>query len=71
MLDTTLEKNIRKIVREEIEKALNDFLIKLRLELMPFVSSEEQKEIEELYAKELLEDDEKDIVITRELWIGK
>jgi len=67
MLDTTLEKNIRKIVREEIEKALNDFLIKLRLELMPFVSPEEQKEIEELYAKELLEDDEKDIVITREL----
>jgi len=31
--------------------ALSDFLIKLRLELIPFVSEEKQKEIEELYGK--------------------
>lgn len=67
MLDTALEQNIRKIIREEINKVLNDFLVRLRLELIPFVSKEEQKEIEKNYAEELLEDDEKDVVITREI----
>jgi len=67
MLDATLEQNIRKIIREEINKALSDFLIKLRLELIPFVSEEEQKEIEELYGEELLEDDEKDTIVTRKI----
>jgi len=67
MLDATLEQNIREIIREEINKALSDFLIKLRLELIPFVSEEEQKEIEELYGEELLEDDEKDTIVTRKI----
>ena len=67
MLDATLEQNIREIIREEINKALSDFLIKLRLELIPFVSEEEQKEIEELYGEELLEDDEKDTIATRKI----
>jgi len=67
MLDATLEQNIRKIIREEINKALSDFLIKLRLEFIPFVSEEEQKEIEELYGEELLEEDEKDTIVTRKI----
>ncbi len=67
MIETALEQNIRKIIREEINKALSDFLVKLRLELIPFVSEEEQKEIEKNYAEELLEDDDKDVVITRKI----
>ena len=67
MLGIALEESIRKIIREEINKALSDFLIKLRLELIPFVSEEEQKEIEELYGEELLEDDEKDAIVTRKI----
>ncbi|RKX63381.1 MAG: hypothetical protein DRP41_06295, partial [Thermodesulfobacteriota bacterium] len=65
MLNTPFEEKVREIIREEISKALDDFLIKLRLELIPFVSEEEQKEIEELYGEELLEDDEKDTIVTR------
>ncbi len=65
MLETALEQDIRKIVREEINKGLSDFLVKLKLELIPFVSEEEQREIEKNYGEELLENDEKDVVITR------
>jgi len=67
MLNTPFEEKVREIIREEISKALDDFLIKLRLELIPFVSEEEQKEIEELYGEELLEDDEKDTIATRKI----
>ncbi len=67
MLNTPFEEKVREIIREEISKALDDFLIKLRLELIPFVSEEEQKEIEELYGEELLEDDEKDTIVTRKI----
>jgi len=67
MLNTPFEEKVREIIREEINKALSDFLIKLRLELIPFVSEEEQKEIEELYGEELLEDDEKDTIVTRKI----
>jgi len=69
MLDADFEEKVRGIIREEINKALNDFLVKLRLEFIPYVSEEEQKEIENLYTEELLEDDEKDIVTTREIKI--
>jgi len=69
MLDADFEEKVRGIIREEINKALNDFLVKLKLEFIPYVSKEEQKEIENLYTEELLDDNEKDIIITREIKI--
>ena len=69
MLDADFEEKVRGIVREEINKALNDFLVKLKLEFIPYVFEEEQKEIENLYTEELLDDNEKDIIITREIKI--
>jgi hypothetical protein len=44
-------------VKNEIENALGDFLIKMKLELLPYVSKEEQKEIENLYEKDLIKSD--------------
>ncbi len=64
---TISEEKMRNIVREEIGGVLEEFLIRLRLEILPYVSKEEQEEIERLYAEDLLEEDERDIVVSREL----
>jgi len=37
------------------------------LEILPYVSKEEQEEIEKLYGEDLLKEDERDIVVSREL----
>jgi len=54
MLDADFEEKVRGIIREEINKALNDFLVKLKLEFIPYVFEEEQKEIENLYTEEAI-----------------
>ncbi len=64
---TISEEKMRNIVREEIGGVLEEFLIRLRLEILPYVSKEEQEAIERLYAEDLLEEDERDIVVSREL----
>jgi hypothetical protein len=64
---TISEEKMRNIVREEIGGVLEEFLIRLRLEILPYVSKEEQEEIERLYAEDLLEEDERDLVVSREL----
>lgn len=64
---TISEEKMRNIVREEIGGVLEEFLIRLRLEILPYVSKEEQEEIERLYAEDLIEEDERDLVVSREL----
>jgi len=56
------EEKIRKIFKEELNVFLESLLLRMKFENLPFVSDEEQKEIESLYGKELLADDEEDIV---------
>ena len=45
----------------------------MKLELLPYVSREEQEEIENLHGKGLSKNDEEDIAVSRKLrlWIGK
>jgi len=73
MTNAISEEKIRNIVKNEIESALGEFLIRMKLELLPYVSREEQEEIENLYGKDLAKNDEEDIAVSRKLrlWIGK
>ena len=73
MTNAISEEKIRNIVKNEIESALGEFLIRMKLELLPYVSREEQREIENMYGKDLVKNDEEDIAISRKLrsWIGK
>jgi len=73
MTNAISEEKIRNIVKNEIESALGEFLIRMKLEILPYVSREEQKEIENLYGKDLIKNDEMDIAVSRKLklWIGK
>ena len=73
MTNAISEEKIRNIVKNEIESALGEFLIRMKLELLPYVSREEQEEIENLYGKDLSKNDEEDIAVSRKLrlWIGK
>ena len=73
MTNAISEEKIRNIVKNEIENALGEFLIRMKLEILPYVSREEQKEIENLYGKNLAKNDEEDIAVSRKLrlWIGK
>ena len=73
MTNAISEEKIRNIVKNEIESALGEFLIRMKLELLPYVSREEQEEIENLYGKDLARNDEEDIAVSRKLrlWIGK
>ena len=48
-LEITDENKLKDIVKEAVKDALEEEIMKLRLLLMPFVSDEEQKEIEESY----------------------
>ena len=59
MTNAISEEKIRNIVKNEIESALGEFL--------PYVSREEQKEIGNLYGKDLVKDDEVDIAVSRKL----
>jgi len=56
------EEKIRKIFKEELDAFLETLILRMRFENVPFVSGEEQKDIESLYGKELLTNDEQDIV---------
>ncbi len=64
------ENTIREIVREEVRSALNDVIeklfVRLKFDMLPYVSDEEQREIEEAFGEEPSEIDEKDF-ITRKL----
>ena len=73
MKNAISEEKIRNIVKNEIESALGEFLIRMKLELLPYVSREEQEEIENLHGKDLARNDEEDIAVSRKLrlWIGK
>lgn len=73
MTNAISEEKIRNIVKNEIESALGEFFIRMKLELLPYVSREEQKEIENLYGKDLVKNDEEDMDVSRKLklWIGK
>ena len=42
---------LRMIVREEVSKTIKKEFMKLRLNMIPEISHEEQKEIEELYGE--------------------
>ena len=67
MTNVISEEKIRNIVKNEIESALGEFLIRMKLELLPYVSREEQGEIENLYGKDLAKNDEEDIAVSRKL----
>jgi|LDZT01.1.fsa_nt_gi hypothetical protein len=67
MTNAISEEKIRNIVKNEIENALGEFLIRMKLEILPYVSREEQKEIENLYGKDLAKNDEEDIAVSRKL----
>ena len=67
MTNAISEEKIRNIVKNEIGNALAEFLIRMKLELLPYVLGEEQKEIENLYGKDLVKNDEEDIAVSRKL----
>ena len=67
MTNAISEEKIRNIVKNEIESALGEFLIRMKLELLPYVLREEQEEIENLYGKDLSKNDEEDIAVSRKL----
>jgi len=67
MTNAISEEKIRNIVKSEIENALAEVLMRTKLEFLPYISGEEQKEIEKLYGKDLVENDEEDIAISRKL----
>ena len=73
MTSAISEEKIRNIVKNEIESALEEFLIRMKIEFLPYVSKEEQKEIENMYGKDLVKNDEEDIAVSRKLrlWTGK
>jgi len=73
MTNAISEEKIRNIVKNEIESALGEFLIRMKLELLPYVSREEQEEIDNLHGKDLVKNDEEDTAVSRKLrvWIGK
>ena len=47
---------IKGIIREVVEEIVRNEILKLRISLLPFVSEEEQEEIEEMFGKEPIEE---------------
>jgi hypothetical protein len=47
---------IKGIIREVVEDVVRNEILKLRISLLPFVSEEEQEEIEEMFGKEPIEE---------------
>jgi len=45
------EDRLKTIIREIVKEVIEEEFIKLRLALIPYISDEEQREIEELYGK--------------------
>ena len=64
-----IEKKIRNVLREEFERFEKEFFVRFKFESLPYISEEEQRNIEKLYGDELLENDETDIVHTTKLKI--
>ena len=64
MTNAISEEKIRNIVKNEIESALGEFLIRMKLELLPYVSREEQEEIDNLHGKDLVKNDEEDTAVS-------
>lgn len=54
-LEIADENKLKDIVREAVRDALEEEIMKLRLLLTPFVSNEEQKDINERHGKPLKE----------------
>lgn len=54
-LEIADENKLKDIVREAVRDALEEEIMKLRLLLTPFVSNEEQKDINKRYGKPLKE----------------
>ena len=50
-MSTALKNEIKKIVRESVREAIDAEITRLRASLVPYVSYEEQKNIEKLYKK--------------------
>lgn len=61
------KEELKDIIREELEDFESRLLLKLRFEFLPYASEEEQKDIEDLYGEEMLEEDEEDIAFSREI----
>ncbi|MCD6362458.1 MAG: hypothetical protein J7M13_00425 [Synergistetes bacterium] len=53
--DITIEE-IRGVVREIVEEVVKSEILKLRISLLPFVSDEEEREIEEMFGREAMEE---------------
>ena len=47
---------VREVIKEVVEEVVRKEMLKLRISLLPFVSDEEQKELEEMFGKELTEE---------------
>jgi hypothetical protein len=52
------EDQLRMIIREEVSEAIKKEFMKLRLNMIPEISPEEQKEIEDLYGEPTFDDAE-------------
>jgi translation elongation factor EF-Ts len=50
-LETLSENKFKKIVKDAVKDALEEEMMKLRLLIAPYISDEEQKEIEKVYKK--------------------
>jgi len=48
---TIREDKLKKILKEEVDRAVNKILLRLKLEQLETVSEEEQKEIEEMFGR--------------------
>ena len=42
---------IKKIIKEVVEEVVREEILKLRISLLPFVSDEEEKEIEKMFGE--------------------
>ena len=48
--------DLKGIIKEVVEEVVRNEILKLRISLLPFVSEEEQEEIEEMFGKEPTEE---------------
>ncbi len=53
--DITIEE-IKGVVKEVVEEVVKKEILKLRVSLLPFVSDEEEREIEEMFGEEPMEE---------------
>ncbi len=55
-MKTINETKLRKIIREEVQKVLEEEFVKIRISLLPYVSDKEQREIEKMFGEKITED---------------